>query len=224
MERKERRKKEEGAETRGSWERLGREKVYTVQDGSTVFMELYRDRVRAPNGHEMTYTFYHSSDVAVVVPFLDRHRLVMIRQYRYPLEKVMLEFPAGHVEEGEKPSETALRELEEETGYAAKKVEHVYSYHPSVSKSRQLVHVFRATGLADGGGSGRTNHDLTEDIQVELVRVDRLKKMIRGREVENAGTLIAYLLCCTGIKMSPARGEVEAAAAVMEGGKKRNAR
>lgn len=210
------RKKEEGAERRRKgWKRLGREKVYTAQDGNTVFMDLYRDRVRAPNGREMTYTFYHSSDVAIVVPFLDRHRLVMIRQYRYPLEKVMLEFPAGHVEEGEKPSETALRELAEETGYAAKKVEHIYSYHPSVSKSRQLVHVFRATGLADGG---RTNHDSTEDISVELVRVGQLKKMIQGGEVENAGTLIAYLLCCTGIKISSAREEM--AAVLEDNGKK----
>jgi ADP-ribose pyrophosphatase len=119
----------------------------------------------------------------------------MIRQYRYPLEKVMLEFPAGHVEEGERPAETALRELAEETGYVAKKIEHVYSYHPSVSKSRQLVHVFRATGLADGGA---TNHDSTEDIDVELVSVAQLKRMIQNRQVENAGTLVAYLLCCSG--------------------------
>src|ERR1051325_12140101 len=82
------------------WECLGRKKVFEARDGSTVYMELYQDRVRAPNGKEMSYTFYKASDVAIVVPFLDEERLVMIRQYRYPLGKVMLEFPAGHVEKG----------------------------------------------------------------------------------------------------------------------------
>ncbi|MEW5839867.1 NUDIX hydrolase [Nitrososphaera sp.] len=176
------------------WERLERKKVYEARDGNTVYMELYQDRVRAPSGKELTYTFYHATDVAIVVPFIDKKRLVMIRQYRYPLEKVMLEFPAGHVEEGESPLVTARRELKEETGYAAKKIEHVYSYHPSVSKSRQVVHVFRATGLEDGD----TRHDATEEIKVETVSVAALRRMIGEGKVENAGTLIGYLLCCAG--------------------------
>jgi ADP-ribose pyrophosphatase len=179
------------------WERLGRKKVFTARDGHTVYMELYQDWVRAPNGKEMSYTFYRASDVAIVVPFLDDERLVMIRQFRYPLDKVMLEFPAGHVEKGEDPLRTALRELKEETGFGAKKIEHVYAYHPSVSKSRQVVHVFCATGLS----RGNTSHDSTEDIEVEIVSVRELERMIREEEVKNAGTLIAYLLCCTGMKI-----------------------
>ena len=181
-----------------SWKRLDREKVYEAKDDKTIYMELYRDRVLAPDGREMSYTFYKSSDIVIIVPFLDRERLVMIRQYRYPLGKVMLEFPAGHIEKDESPLATARRELEEETGYRAKKVRHVYSYHPSVSKSRQVVHVFSATGLVPG----ETRHDSTEEIDVETLRVASLEKMIRRQQVENAGTLVAYLLCCTGIMIS----------------------
>lgn len=183
------------------WARLGRKKVFEARDGSTVYMELYQDRVRAPNGKEMSYTFYRATDVAIVVPFLDDERLVMIRQYRYPLGKVMLEFPAGHVEKGESAIGTARRELKEETGFDARKIEHVYAYHPSVSKSKQVVHVFRATGLSQG----KTRHDSTEDIKVEIVGVRKLERMIRERKVENAGTLIAYLLCCTGMKIKSGR-------------------
>lgn len=183
------------------WERLGRKKVFEARDGNTIYMELYQDRIRAPNGRELSYTFYRSSDVAIVVPFLDEKKLVMIKQYRYPLEKIMLEFPAGHVEKGESPLVTARRELKEETGFDAKKIKHVYSYHPSVSKSRQIVHVFSATGLSEGD----TKHDSTEDIRVETVSVSSLGRMIRAQKVENAGTLIAYLLCCTGIKIKPSR-------------------
>jgi len=180
------------------WKRLSRKKVYEARDGDTVYMELFQDELQTPKGKKMRYTHYSSSDVVVVVPFLDEKRLVMIRQYRYPLDKVMIEFPAGHVEKSESPLATARRELAEETGYRAEKVEHVYDYHPSVSKSRQTVHVYRATGLKNG----KTDHDGTEDIRVEIVNIGKLEKMIAERKVENAGTLVAYLLCCAGMKIN----------------------
>lgn len=179
------------------WKRLDRKKVFEARDGKTVYMELFQDTVQTPKGRTLSYTHYRSSDVVVVVPFLDKETLVMIRQYRYPLDKTLLEFPAGHVEKGESPLATAKRELQEETGYRAKTVKHVYDYHPSVSKSRQVVHVFTASGLA----GGETDHDSTEDITVETVSVKNLENMIADKKVENAGTLIAYLLCCSsGIK------------------------
>lgn|SRR5574341_171115 len=184
------------------WKRLSRKKVFEARDGKTVYLELFQDTVRTTKGRTLRYTHYSSSDLVVVVPFLDASRIVMIQQYRYPLGKVLLEFPAGHVEKNESPSATAMRELQEETGYRAKKVKHVYDYHPSVSKSRHTVHVFRATGLADG----KTDHDSTEDIKVEIVKVKDLEKMILEKKVENAGTLIAYLLCCTGMKINGKRG------------------
>lgn len=180
------------------WRRTGRKKVFEARDGRTVYMELFQDMVRTPKGRTLSYTHYRSSDVVIIVPFLDRKTLVMIKQYRYPLNKVLLEFPAGHVEKGESPLATAKRELQEETGYTAKRVEQVYAYHPSVSKSRQVVHVFRAAGLVRGD----TNHDSTEDISVKTVPVSDLRGMIAARKVENAGTLIAYLLCCSGIKIN----------------------
>jgi ADP-ribose pyrophosphatase len=184
------------------WARLDRKKVYEARDGKTVFMELFRDTVRTPAGRTLSYTHYRSSDVAIVVPFLDSDRLVMIRQYRYPLNKVMLEFPAGHVEKGEGPAATARRELQEETGYRAKRIERVYSYHPSVSKSRQTVHVFRAEGLL----LGRTNHDKTEDIDVEIISMKELRDMILQKKVENAGTLVSFLLCCSGLAINGRAG------------------
>jgi ADP-ribose pyrophosphatase YjhB (NUDIX family) len=73
----------------------------------------------------------------------------MIRQYRYPLRKVLLEFPAGHIEDGEEGEKTDKRELLEETGYIAKEIQHVYKYHPSVSKSRQLVHIYEFATVED---------------------------------------------------------------------------
>jgi ADP-ribose pyrophosphatase len=94
---------------------------------------LYQDEVEIRTGKMMHYIWYKSSDVAVIVPFLDNDTLVMIRQYRYPLHKVLLEFPAGHIEKNEDAEKTARRELLEETDYLAKEIEELYVYHPSLA-------------------------------------------------------------------------------------------
>ena len=176
-----------------SWERLESKRILEAGDGKATFMELYQDKVKTTKGQIVTYTRYNASDVIIVVPFLRDGRLVMIRQYRYPLDKVLLEFPAGHVEGDEDPAATARRELEEETGYSAGIIEHVYRYHPSVSRSNQTVHVFKASELAEG----KTRHDGGEDIDVEVLTSEMLRRQIAEGRVESAGTLISYLLCCT---------------------------
>ncbi len=176
------------------WECLESREIFKAGDGKVIYMELYQDRVRTPKGNVLTYTKYHASDVVIVVPFIDRQRLLMIRQFRYPVGKVLLEFPAGHVDKAEDPRDTAKRELEEETGHRARKVEYVYSYHPAVSRTKQSVHVFRATGLARANA---TRHDGGEQIRMETVTIKQLRELIAKGKVENAGTLIAYLLCCT---------------------------
>ena len=74
----------------------------------------------------------------------------MIRQYRHPLRKILLEFPAGHIENNEDAEKTATRELLEETGYHAREIEEVYTYNPSVNISKQLIHIFRGRNLVKG--------------------------------------------------------------------------
>jgi ADP-ribose pyrophosphatase len=182
----------EGAEMNKGWECLESRKILHAGDGKATFMELYQDKVRTTKGQVVTYTRYNASDVVIVVPILADNRLVMIKQYRYPLGKVLLEFPAGHVEGDEEPVQTAKRELEEETGYKAKKIERVYRYHPSVSRSNQNVHVFKETGLMEG----RTRHDGGEDINVRVMTTRKVQQLIKQGKVESAGTLISYFLCC----------------------------
>ena len=160
------------------------------------WIELYQDKVETRTGKVMDYTWYKSSDVAVIVPFVEKdNNLVMIRQYRYPLRKVLLEFPAGHIENGEDATKSAKRELLEETGYLLTKST-IYTYYPSVSKSRQLVYIFKATDPIEE----KANHNGAEDIiRTEIVSVEELKHLIKQRRIESAGTLLAYLICCSGI-------------------------
>jgi ADP-ribose pyrophosphatase len=160
------------------------------------WIKLHEDKVRTPSGKIMLYSWYESADVVVIVPFLDDSTLLMIQQYRYPLHKALLEFPAGHIENGENPKDSAVRELAEETGCQSKEIEHVYTYHPSVSKTRQVVYIFKAKELTTEEGVGILRHESTEDIRIEKVKVKELAQMIADKKIENAGTLIAYLVCC----------------------------
>ena len=175
------------------WKCLESKGIFKAGDDKTVYIDLYQDKVKTSKGEILTYTKYHASDVVIVVPFIDNRKLLMIRQFRYPIGKVLLEFPAGHVEEGEDPLDTSKRELEEETGYRARKMEYVYEYHPAVGRTNQSVHVFRATGLGKGY---KTRHDSGEQISTKIVSVKDLHELIERGKVNNAGTLIAYLLCC----------------------------
>jgi ADP-ribose pyrophosphatase len=162
------------------------------------WMELYEDKVEVRPGKITHYTWYRTPDVVVIVPFIDKNTLVMIRQYRHPLRKVLLEFPAGHIENNEDAENTATRELLEETGYHAREIEEVYTYNPSVNISKQLIHIFRGRNLVKG--EYEHDRDSIEDIRnVEIVSIEELKRMIIAGRVENAGTLIAYLICCTGM-------------------------
>jgi ADP-ribose diphosphatase len=176
---------------RSDWKVIQRKLIF-----QNPWIELHQDKVETRTGKVMDYTWYKSTDVAVIVPFLEKDNLVMIRQYRYPLEKVLLEFPAGHIEHGEAAANAAKRELLEETGYIADKIDYMYTYHPSVSKSSQLVYIFRARDLIEQ----RANHDGVEDIiRTEIISVEELENMIRERRIESAGTLLAFLICCSGM-------------------------
>jgi len=107
-------------------------------------------------------------------------------------------FPAGHMENNEDAEKTATHELLEETGYHAREIEEVYTYNPSVNISKQLIHIFRGRNLVKG--EYEHGSDSVEDIRkVEILSAEELRHMIIAGKVENAGTIIAYLICCTGL-------------------------
>jgi ADP-ribose pyrophosphatase len=84
-----------------------------------VFLRLYVDRVKSADGHVGTREYLRHPGAVMIVPLLDAEHVLLERQFRYPLGRAIVEFPAGKIDAGEPPFECARRELLEETGYTA---------------------------------------------------------------------------------------------------------
>ncbi|MDB5848628.1 MAG: ADP-ribose pyrophosphatase, partial [Rhodoferax sp.] len=114
------------------------------------FLHAFRDTVRLPDGSSATREFVKHPGAVMVVPLLDDGRVVLERQYRYPLQKVMIEFPAGKLDPGEDTWACAQRELLEETGYTAREWSRAGVLHPVLSYSTEFIEVWFARGLSLG--------------------------------------------------------------------------
>jgi ADP-ribose pyrophosphatase len=116
-------------------------------------LEVRSDRVKLPGGGIGTREFVVHPGAVLVVPVLDDGRFVLERQFRYPVGRVMLEFPAGKIDEGESTLGTAQRELKEEAGYTAATWKPLGTIHPEIGYSTEFIELFEATGLTHVGQS-----------------------------------------------------------------------
>jgi ADP-ribose pyrophosphatase len=131
---------------------------------------------------------YHPGAV-VVLPLLDSNRVVMLRQFRPgPLEWVY-ELPAGTVEVGEDPAETARRELLEETGYEASRVELLFKAYPSPGTSTEVMYMYLATGLRYVGARPERG----EFLEVVVVPLDKAIEMVREGVIVDGKTIMLLL-------------------------------
>ena len=156
----------------------------------TVFegrlLQVRRDRIRLPDGGDATREFIVHPGAVMVVPILDDGRLVMERQWRYPLERVMLEFPAGKLEAGEPTLQCAQRELLEETGYRASEWALAGVLHNAIAYSSERIEIWFARGLA----AGERRLDEGEFLDLQLVEEAELDRLCATGAVTDAKTLI----------------------------------
>jgi ADP-ribose pyrophosphatase len=149
-------------------------------------VDLQVDHIRLPSGRVAVREVVKHPGGVVVVPVMDDGRLLLIRQFRYPLRAFILEFPAGKLDSGQTPIETARRELEEETGYAAGHMQPEFSFCTSPGFCNEVIHLFIATNLT------RTEQRLEEGehITVECFTVDECLRMIGEGTVADAKTIL----------------------------------
>jgi ADP-ribose pyrophosphatase len=148
-------------------------------------LEVRRDRIRLPDGGEATREFIVHPGAVMIVPLLDDGRLVMERQWRYPLARVMLEFPAGRLERGEAPLACAKRELAEETGYHAAQWGRAGVLHNAIAYSTEAIEIWFARGLTPG----ERHLDAGEFLDLHIATVEELDGLCACGSVTDAKTL-----------------------------------
>jgi ADP-ribose pyrophosphatase len=152
------------------------------------------DTVRFPDGSTGELEMIRHPGASAVVPFLsDPHgedpQVLMIRQYRYAADGYLYEIPAGRLDRGEDPRDCAHRELKEETGCTAERMEHLISFYTTPGFTDEKIHIFLATGLV----AGETKHESDEFLDLEPMLLSRALAMVEAGDISDAKTALGLL-------------------------------
>jgi ADP-ribose pyrophosphatase len=151
-------------------------------------------RRRYPNGRVHEVSIVRHPPAVVIVPIEDDGRVVLIRQYRAPLDRELWEVPAGSVDRGESPDEAAKRECEEETGRAPERIERLGAWFPTPGYCDEELIFFRATGLRAPAANSPHTPDADEDITAQAFTVDEARAMVARGEIVDLKTAYALTL------------------------------
>ena len=167
------------------------EKVSSEDVFDGKLLHVKKDTVRLPNGNIAYREWIKHPGASAVVPVTPEGRLIFVRQYRYPIQQVTLEIPAGKLDaEGEDPLDCARRELSEETGYQAEKYTFLTKLATTVGFSNEFIYIYAAEGLT----AGRQHPDEDEFINVCTLTMDEAMAKIRSGEICDAKSVTAVLL------------------------------
>jgi len=164
-------------------------RIYT---GRVINLDV--DRVRFPDGSIGELEMIRHPGASAIVPFLSDPeggdpQILLIRQYRYAADQFLYEIPAGRLDRGESPLDCARRELREETGCTAEKLEHVFTMYTTPGFTDEKIHVFMASGLT----RGEARLEADEFATVETLPLSRALAMLQSGEIVDAKSALGIL-------------------------------
>jgi ADP-ribose pyrophosphatase len=165
-----------------------------VYSGRVVAVDV--DRVRLPDGSVGVREVVRHAGAVVVLPLLDDGRIVLVRQFRYPVGETVLELPAGTLEEGEEPRQCGARELEEETGFSTDSIHELGDFFSTPGFSDELLHSVVATDLLPVRGGARPDRD--EHIEQTILTVEEVLERARRGDLRDAKSLATLFLARLG--------------------------
>ena len=158
-----------------------------VYEGRILSLRL--DTVELPGGKKTRREIVEHVECVAIVVLDSEENVLMVRQFRKPVERALLEIPAGGVEEGEEPLDCVRRELQEETGYLARRIERLGGFYSAPGYCTEFLHLYLATDLMPG------NLDAEEDenIEVVVVPLSRVSQLIACGEICDAKSIAGLL-------------------------------
>jgi ADP-ribose pyrophosphatase len=150
---------------------------------------VVRETIQTPSGQKKTREIVRHPGACVIVPVLYDGRVCLIRNWRVAVGQTLIELPAGTLEPPEPPDVTAERELIEETGYRARKIEFLHAFYLSPGILDEKMHLYLASGLTEGD----TAREEGEEIENLLVPWDEAIGLIFRREIQDAKTIVGLL-------------------------------
>jgi ADP-ribose pyrophosphatase len=162
-------------------ETLSSEQVY---DGK--LLKVQRDTVRLPDGGTSVREYIRHPGASSIIALTPEREVVLLRQFRYPMHRAFIEFPAGKIDKGEEPFDTAKRELLEETGYVAQEWRELTTIHNAIGYADERIVLYLAEGLS----LGTQKLDEHEFVEVFTAPLDELMAWIAAGEVTDVKTVI----------------------------------
>jgi ADP-ribose pyrophosphatase len=155
-----------------------------------VFLRLYVDRVKSADGHVGMREYLRHPGAVMIIPLLDAEHVLLERQFRYPLGRSVIEFPAGKLDAGEPPFECAKRELLEETGYTARRWSYLGGLHNAIAYSDEKIEIYLAEDLERNGSA---TLDAGETLEVFEAPWRQLLEWVRDGSVTDVKTMVGAL-------------------------------
>ena len=160
-----------------------------IYDGTLLHVK--KDKVELPNGDISYREWIKHPGASAVIPVTDNNEIILVRQYRYPIQALTMEIPAGKLDvAGEDPLECAKRELEEETGYSAQEYQFLTKLATTVGFSDEFIYIYAARGLK----AGQQHTDEDEIINVVTVPLAKAVEMVHSGEILDGKSVVAILM------------------------------
>ena len=160
------------------------------------------DRIKLPHGVTGEYSYIKHPGAGLAVPVTDDGKFVLVKQYRFAIQRYLLEFPAGTLEVGEDHGVTIKREIEEETGYRASQWQYLGGFYICPGYSDEIIHAYLAQGLEKLEHPPAQDED--EEIEVVLLSREEIEKLLRSQSADarlDAKSITAFHLALQALQI-----------------------
>ncbi len=162
---------------------MKKKKIY---DGKILGLSVYDGKIE---GRKVRREMIEHRGAAAMLAFDDEDKVILVKQHRFP-HGYVLEIPAGTLEKKEEPINCAFRELEEETGYRARKMTPLITYYPSIGYNTEIIHCFVASGLKKVADLKLDDDEILSVVKIDL---SKLLRMIKSGKIQDSKTICAVL-------------------------------